>query len=130
MTSETATGTRTAPPSRPRAADPSRADVILAEVTAMLVAVVGDELLIAGDVERGSSFHDDLAIESIEFVALAEQLEERYGDRVDFMAFLAELEMDEILGMTVGTLVDHIAAQTDGPSPTDAHRSAAAGRGV
>lgn len=130
MTSETAPRTRTLPQSRPTAADPSRADAILAEVTAMLVAVVGDELLVAGEVERGSSFHDDLAIESIEFVALAERLEERYGDRVDFMAFLAELDMDEILAMTVGTLVDHIAARLDDATAPDPRRGAAAGQGV
>jgi acyl carrier protein len=87
------------------------ADRILDELVGMLVEVVGGEILVATTIDRDSAFSEDLAVESIEFVALAEKLEYRYGARVDFMAFLAELEMDEILGMTVGTLVDYIAAQ-------------------
>ncbi|MDI2127238.1 acyl carrier protein [Yinghuangia seranimata] len=111
MTAETTTVPFT--PVQPRHVAVS-ADAILAELVAMLVEVVGEELLIATTVDRDSSFNADLAIESIEFVALAEKLENRYGSRVDFMAFLAELEMDEILEMTVGTLVDYIAAQLGG----------------
>ncbi|MCF2530955.1 phosphopantetheine-binding protein [Yinghuangia soli] len=90
------------------------ADAVLTEVVGLLVEVVGDEILIATEIDRDSSFNEDLAVESIEFVALAEKLEARYGARVDFMAFLSEMEMDEILTMTVGTLVDYIAAQPAG----------------
>lgn len=95
------------------------ADAVLADVVGLLVEVVGDEILIATAIGRDSSFNEDLAVESIEFVALAEKLENRYGARVDFMAFLSELEMDEILTMTVGTLVDHIAARL-GDAPDSA----------
>ncbi|NUU20739.1 MAG: acyl carrier protein [Streptomycetaceae bacterium] len=96
------------------------ADAVLHEVVGLLVDVVGDEILVATSISRDSSFNEDLAVESIEFVALAEKLEARYGARVDFMAFLAELEMDEILTMTVGTLVDHITAQLGGSAVGEA----------
>jgi acyl carrier protein len=33
----------------------------------------------------------------------------RYGDRVDFVAFLAAKELDEIIEMTVGEVVMYIA---------------------
>ncbi|MGW0663606.1 acyl carrier protein [Streptodolium elevatio] len=96
------------------------ADAILADVVGLLVEVVGDEILVATAIGRDSAFNEDLAVESIEFVALAEKLEARYGARIDFMAFLSELEMDEILTMTVGTLVDHIAAQLGDERPDNA----------
>ncbi|MFI1578866.1 acyl carrier protein [Embleya sp. NPDC020630] len=92
-------------------ADP-HADRILAEVAGMLAEIVGEELLIAAEITPDSGFDDDLALESIEFVALAGRLQERYGDRVDFIAFLADLEIEEIMAMTVGRLVEHIAACT------------------
>lgn len=98
----------------------SRTDAILADVVGLLVEVVGDEILVATTIDRDSAFNEDLAVESIEFVALAEKLETRYGSRVDFMAFLSELEMDEILTMTVGTLVDYIAAQCGDDQPSTA----------
>ncbi|MFD7324336.1 acyl carrier protein [Streptomyces sp. NPDC059875] len=81
---------------------------ILAEITGMLVRIVGDEFLLADEVTMKTTFNEDLALESIEFVALAELLHERYGSRVDLMGFLAEKDMEAILAMSVGELVDHI----------------------
>ncbi|WP_251020958.1 phosphopantetheine-binding protein [Streptomyces sp. ISL-98] len=91
------------------ASDPT-AERILAEITAMLVETVGDEFLLADEVTPKTTFNEDLALESIEFVALAELLHQRYGAAVDLIAFLAEKDMEEILAMTVGDLVFHIAA--------------------
>ncbi|MGW0389938.1 acyl carrier protein [Streptomyces sp. NPDC003042] len=85
---------------------------ILAEITGMLVRIIGDEFLLADEVTMKTTFNEDLALESIEFVALAERLHERYGSRVDLMGFLAEKDMEAILAMSVGELVDHIARIT------------------
>ncbi|MEC4019930.1 acyl carrier protein [Streptomyces sp. H27-D2] len=92
-------------------------DTILAEITRMLVEVVGDELLLEGEIGMTTSFSDDLVLESIEFVALAELLQRRYGTAVDLMGFLAGKDMEEILSMSVGDLVDHIAARPASPCP-------------
>ncbi|MFI1393448.1 acyl carrier protein [Streptomyces sp. NPDC020681] len=88
--------------------DPT-AERILAEITTMLVQTVGDEFLLADEVTFATTFNEDLALESIEFVALAELLQQRYGTAVDLISFLAEKDMEEILAMTVGDLVAHIS---------------------
>ncbi|WP_405758639.1 MULTISPECIES: acyl carrier protein [unclassified Streptomyces] len=85
---------------------------VLAEITGMLVEILGDEFLLAEEVTMSTSFNEDLALESIEFVALAEQLHQRYGSEVDLMGFLAEKDMDSILAMSVGDLVTHITRIT------------------
>ncbi|MEU9301984.1 acyl carrier protein [Streptomyces sp. NPDC048269] len=85
---------------------------ILAEITGMLVEIVGDEYLLAEEVTMKTTFNEDLALESIEFVALAELLHQRYGAEVDLMGFLAEKDMDAILAMSVGELVTHIGRIT------------------
>ncbi|MFI1147647.1 acyl carrier protein [Streptomyces sp. NPDC020817] len=85
---------------------------VLAEITGMLVEILGDEFLLAEEVTMSTSFNEDLALESIEFVALAELLHERYGSGVDLMGFLAEKDMDAILAMSVGELVAHISLIT------------------
>ncbi|MEU8785810.1 acyl carrier protein [Streptomyces sp. NPDC048637] len=87
---------------------PARTRTILAEITDMLVSVVGDELLVVGEITCATTFNDDLALESIEFVALAELLQQRYGASVDFLGLLAEKDIDQILAMTVGELAVHI----------------------
>ncbi|WNO70653.1 acyl carrier protein [Streptomyces sp. AM8-1-1] len=92
------------------ASDPT-AERILAEITVMLVETVGDDFLLEEEVTADTTFNEDLALESIEFVAFAELLQQRYGTAVDLMAFLAEKDMEEILAMTVGDLVAHIAGR-------------------
>ncbi|MFC9238883.1 phosphopantetheine-binding protein [Streptomyces decoyicus] len=96
------------------AADPfiERTRTILAEITDMLVSVVGDELLVVGEITPATTFNDDLALESIEFVALAELLQQRYGSSVDLLGLLAEKDIDQILAMTVGELAVHIDRAT------------------
>lgn len=70
---------------------------------------------------------DDLELESIDLVTLAGHLEERYGERVNLAEFLAGLDIDSIIALTVGDLVRHVrdsltgparaAAYPDGPGP-------------
>jgi acyl carrier protein len=104
---------------------PYTADV-LDVVRDMLVDVIGSEYLIDLTLELDTSFDQDLELESLEFVALAERLLQHYGGQVDFVAWLATMELDEIIGLTVGDLVAFIVASTtsSGPEPG---RSPAAG---
>ena len=83
---------------------------IIEDIAALIVEVIGDDVLLGIEIEPATSFSKDLEMESIEFVALAEKLQLRYGSRVDFTAFLAGLGIDEILALTVGQLAAHIAA--------------------
>lgn len=85
-------------------------EAVLAELVKLLAQIVGDEMLIEVEVGPATRFNEDLALESIEFVALAEKLQQRYGGRVDFTAFVAEMDIDQIMAMTVGQLVDHISS--------------------
>ncbi len=64
-------------------------DAIVDDITAILVDVIGDEFLLDAEVTMATTFSHDLELESIEFVAMAEKLQERYAGRVDFTAFLA-----------------------------------------
>ena len=100
------------PPSTEQAAAPASApptsDEVLAEVRSVLVEVIGDDFLLDTEIELDTSFNEDLELESIEFVALSERLLERYGSQVDFVAWMAEMDLDEIIALTVGELVDFI----------------------
>lgn len=82
---------------------------ILADVRAMLIEIIGAEYALSLDIGMETSFDAGLELESIEFVKLSAMLTERYGDRVNFVAFLATKELDEIIEMTVGEVVTYIA---------------------
>jgi acyl carrier protein len=90
------------------------AQEVLGTVTELLELVIGDEYELDVDVTMETSFADDIELESIEFVRLSELLQERYGSRVDFVAWFSELDVDQIIGLTVGELVEFIRRETRG----------------
>jgi acyl carrier protein len=82
---------------------------ILATVERLLVEIAGDELLVvSGPIAMTTSFNGDLELESIEFVALAEKLQQHYGASVDFVGWISKKELDQIIALTVGELVEFI----------------------
>jgi acyl carrier protein len=91
-------------------------EIVLADITAMLRKVLSDYGLDDIEITRDSGFHSDLEMESIDLVALAGELEARYGDRVNFAEFVADLELEEIIGLRVGQLADYIVAALQQPA--------------
>ncbi|MER7957791.1 phosphopantetheine-binding protein [Streptomyces sp. NPDC096030] len=53
-------------------------------------------------------FGRDLELESIDLVTLAGLLQDRYGRSVNFAEFVASMELEEIIELSVGRLVEHI----------------------
>lgn len=83
---------------------------VLAVVAALIAEVIGEDYLEDVPIKMMTSFADDIEIESIEFVALAEKVREHFGDKVDFIGWIAEMELEDIMSLTVGQLVEMIIA--------------------
>ena len=79
----------------------------LTTLAGFLEDVLGEDWI---EVESGmeTAFSDDLELESIEFVALAEQVQDHYGAQVDFVGWMSNLELDQIIALTVGDVVRFI----------------------
>ena len=78
---------------------------VLNTVREMIKQVVGDDFEMLAPIDLGTSFNNDLELESIELVTLAEKLQERYGEKVDFVNWMSKKSLDEMIGLTVGDLV-------------------------
>lgn len=76
-------------------------------ITSMLQEVLGDEM-IDEPVTMETSFADDLELESLELVQLAELVQAHWGKRVDFNAWIAGQSLDEIIALKVGDLVEYV----------------------
>jgi acyl carrier protein len=85
-------------------------DEIVATIACIVTEVIGEDAGLDLDIRADSSFSEDIELESIEFVALAEQLQRTYGERIDLVGWLGELDLDEIIDLTVGELAEFIAA--------------------
>lgn len=89
--------------------DPQLVQKILQDVRESVIDVIGEDYLLDVPIGMETSFDSDLQLESIEFVALAERLSARYGESVDFVSWFAEKELDELVFLRVGELVEYIA---------------------
>jgi acyl carrier protein len=89
---------------------PRSREEVLEQVAHLIREVVGEAWIEEKDIGMGTSFGKDLELESIEFVALGERLQGQFGKQVDFVGWLSGKELDEILGLKVGDLVEFIAS--------------------
>lgn len=103
-------------PAAPQAAP---TDEVFAFVHALLVEIVGEDYLLDAEIGWDSNLQDDLALESLEFVTIAEQIGDRYGEAVDFVGWLSTLELEQIVKLTVGEIVEFVAAGLGG-APAEA----------
>jgi acyl carrier protein len=91
------------------AADTAPSEAQVLELLEGLVRdIVGEDYALGIELDMDTSFAEDLELESIEFVRLGEKLQEHYGEKVDLVAWFAEFDVDQIINLTVGELVDFI----------------------
>ncbi|GAA4687213.1 phosphopantetheine-binding protein [Phytohabitans rumicis] len=70
----------------------------LVVVAALLREITGESVAVT----RATRLEDDLGLESVELAALGGALRARYG--VDLPAYLAGLDIDELIELTVGDI--------------------------
>ncbi len=83
---------------------------VMDALIAMVTEVLGD-----GDpleaIAAETSFRDQLGFDSIQFIALAELIQDRYDD-VDFVSWLQGKEMAQIVALRVGDVADFVVSAT------------------
>lgn len=91
---------------------------VLAQVAGMIEEVLGEYgLADAVEITMDTTLQGDLELESVDLVALAGHVQARYAGRVDFAEFIAGLDLDELIGLTVGQLVDYVVARLRETAP-------------
>lgn len=73
-----------------------------------IIDVVGQEFYEECEVTLESTFAEDIELESMEMMEIADKMIQTYDGRVDFVAWFANMELDEIIELTVGQVVDFI----------------------
>lgn len=83
-------------------------DSVFAELVGMLGAMLEEFGVEPDEIGMETQFHDDLEMESIDLVALSGLLRQRYGDAVNFAQFIASLELEQIMRVSVGELAHFV----------------------
>jgi acyl carrier protein len=81
---------------------------IVTELAAMITEVIGPDHF---GIDDTTTFRDELSFESIQFIALAELIQERWSE-VDFVTWLATKETPQLLALRVGDVAEYIVAST------------------
>ncbi len=93
-------------------------DEAVATIARLLEEVVGADYLLDVEIGPDTSFAEDIELESIDLVALTEQLEITYGRDVDFAGWIADMELDDIIALSVGDLAAFVVESTSGTPVT------------
>lgn len=87
-----------------------RFESVQAMVVDTIKDVVGEEFYEECEVGLDSTFAEDIELESMEMMEIAERLMQEYEGRVDFVAWFADMELDQIVQLSLGRLIDFIVA--------------------
>lgn len=84
---------------------------VFEELRKMLTELIGeDEAEILG-IERESKFTADLMMDSIQIIAFAERINERYGADVNFNAWLSKKPLKALMDLSVGDVSSFISKE-------------------
>ena len=84
---------------------------LLSEIAKMLQAVTGESGEWTAAITPDATLEGDLALESVDLAALGELLRDAHG--ADLAAYCAELDIDQLIGLTVADLVAWLARHRD-----------------
>lgn len=93
------------------AADPPGSE-FRGEIAILLQEVTGEDAEWLAQIGPTTRLDGDLLMDSVELAALSRTLEDRYGDRVNLLAWVAGLDIDEIIALSVADVADYVAART------------------
>ncbi len=90
-------------------------DNILAALITTIRETVNEDWIEDFPIGAQTRFHDDLELESIEFIKIADALQARFGMQLDMTGFLSGRDIQELIALSVGDLADFIAGALQAP---------------
>jgi acyl carrier protein len=103
-------------------------DEVHQTVVNTIVEVVGQEFYEESEITLESTFSEDVELESTEVMEIAERLMETYEDKVDFVAWFGEMELEDLVDLTLRDLIEFMvrsieeAESSEGAATADAAR--------
>lgn len=84
-------------------------DVAVTDIAKGLRRSVGEDRVWPDDFGPATRLDGDLLLEDADIAAFGEALRQRYGDRVDLVGFVADLDIDQIIALSVADVADYVA---------------------
>ncbi len=78
------------------------------DVAEALAAATGDESLLSTGINAATRLEGDLRLDSLDLAVLSALLRDRHGAAVDLAGYVAGLDIDEIIGLTVADVAAYV----------------------
>jgi acyl carrier protein len=78
------------------------------DVAEAIAAATGDESLLSTGINAATRLEGDLRLDSLDLAALSALLRERHGAAVDLARYVAGLDIDQIIGLTVADVAAYV----------------------
>ena len=89
-------------------------DQVLEQIVDIIRKTVNEDWIEEFEIDAQTSFNDDLELESIEFVGIAEKIQEHFGQHVGFIEWLSSMRIEQIIALTLGDLADFVRTHLRG----------------
>jgi acyl carrier protein len=89
-------------------------DSVLEQIIKVIREAVNEDWILDFEIDADTSFNDDLELESVEFVEIAEKLQQHFGSQINFIDWLSSMNLDQIIALTVGDLEKYVIGNTRG----------------
>jgi acyl carrier protein len=83
-------------------------DLTADDIAEALAAATGDESLLSIGINGATRLEGDLCLDSLDLAALSALLRDRYGTAVDLTGYVAGLEIDQVIGLTVADVAAYV----------------------
>jgi len=84
------------------------ADITADDMAGALAEATGDTSLLGAGLSAATRLEGDLGLDSLDLAALGAVLRDRYGTAVELVAYVAGLDIDEIIELTVGDVTGYV----------------------
>lgn len=83
------------------------------KIAELLRQSVGEDRVWPDDFGPATRLDGDLLLEDADMAAFGTALRQRYGERVDFAGFVADLDIDQIIALSVAGVADYVTARIE-----------------
>ncbi|PTU33010.1 hypothetical protein [Stenotrophobium rhamnosiphilum] len=85
-------------------------DDVLAVVIQQIRSTVNEDWIEDFEIGPETRFNDDLELESIEFVKIADAIQNHFGNQLGIISWLSGKSIHELIGLSVGDLTGFITS--------------------
>jgi acyl carrier protein len=90
-------------------------EAILAALITTIRQTINEDWIEDFPITAQTRFHDDLELESIEFIKIADAVQTHFGTRLDITGFLYGKNIQDLITLSVGDIADFIAGALQEP---------------